>query len=85
MAVAVSAKEAETMTSQSATQDQVNTLETHIAHQEKLIEELSEVTAKQWQEISALSNQLQKLSDKLKAIEEGVAVKPGDEPSPPHY
>ena len=85
MAVAVSAKEAETMTSQSATQDRVNTLETHIAHQEKLIEELSEVTAKQWQEISALSNQLERLSDKLKAIEGGMEVKSGDEPSPPHY
>lgn len=73
------------MTSQSAMQDRVNTLETYIAHQEKLIEELSEVTAKQWQEISALSNQLERLSDKLKAIEGGMAVKPSDEPSPPHY
>ena len=63
------------MTSQSAVQDRVNTLETYIAHQEKLIEELSEVTAKQWQEISALSNQLERLSDKLKAIEGGMEVK----------
>ena len=73
------------MNSQSAMQDRVNILETYIAHQEKLIEELSEVTAKQWQEISTLSNQLQRLSDKLKTIEGGMAVKPGDEPSPPHY
>ena len=46
------------MTSQSAMQDRVNTLETYIAHQEKLIDELSEVTARQWQEIIAIKTSL---------------------------
>ena len=73
------------MTSQTAMQDRVNAIEAYIAHQEKLIEELSEVTAKQWQEISALKDQLQRLTDKLRAFEGEMAVKRDDEPSPPHY
>ncbi len=73
------------MTSQITMQDRVNVIEAFIAHQEKLIEELSEVTAKQWQEISALKDQLQRLTDKLKAFEGEMAVKRDDEPAPPHY
>ena len=73
------------MNSQSAMQDRVNTIESHIAHQEKLIEELSEVTAKQSLEMMALKDQLHELTDKLKAFEEGMAVKSDDERSPPHY
>ncbi|CAN0577191.1 unnamed protein product, partial [Laminaria digitata] len=56
-----------------------------IAHQEKVIDDLSDMSAKQWKEISTLSDKLGFLKSKLDELEDGAEASPGKEPPPPHY
>ncbi len=61
-------------------------LETHIAHQNSVIDELSDVSIKQWAEIRKLTDRLAHLQHKLQELERGIDT-PADEaePPPPHY
>lgn len=76
-------------------EDRLNKLETLIAHQEKQIEELSEMTAQQWSAIDALKRRLdgtinrlndmevsarESKTDSAKSVAEFAALE-----KPPHY
>jgi SlyX protein len=73
------------MTDLTDLQKRVDQLETHIAHQDQLIEELSDVAARQWTEIEALTERLDQLKSKFQDLEQGMDDPPGEEPPPPHY
>ncbi|PPR09522.1 MAG: Protein SlyX [Alphaproteobacteria bacterium MarineAlpha11_Bin1] len=60
-------------------------LEEHIAHQDQIIDELSEMAAKQWTEIIDLKQHLKVLIDKLQEIEAEPSDNHTDRPPPPHY
>ncbi|MGB0631758.1 MAG: SlyX family protein [Alphaproteobacteria bacterium] len=67
------------------TNARLDALEAHIAHQDQVIEELSEVAAKQWSEIAALKERLEQLRNKFREMEAGMDGDPGEESPPPHY
>ena len=73
------------MTDADNTQARLDALEAHIAHQDQVIEELSDVAAKQWTEIARLTEQLDRLKNKVEAFEAGMDGDSGEEPPPPHY
>lgn len=66
------------------TQARLDALETESAHQGQIIEELSEVAAKQWKEIARLTEQLDRLKDKFVEMAASTDIETKDEP-PPHY
>ena len=70
------------------TDKRIAALEERIAHQDHIIEDLSDMSVKQWKEISELSDKLGYLKSKLEELEEledGGEESPGKEPPPPHY
>ena len=73
------------MTDENNPIERLNTLEVRIANQELLIDELSEVTAKQWSEIEALNGQIDYLKGKLQVLEDGINNPPDKEAPPPHF
>ncbi len=64
-------------------------MESHIAHQDGAIQDLSDMVLKQWDAIKALSADVKRLEEQLHALEDEVATgpgaTPGEEPPPPHY
>ena len=75
-------KQADIMTD---TDKRIAALEERIAHQDHIIEDLSDMSVKQWKEISELSDKLGYLKSKLEELEDGGEESPGKEPPPPHY
>ena len=73
------------MTTDDETRERIETLEGHIAHQDRTIQELSDVTLKQWQKIEELADRLERLDGQLRAVEDAIDAPPGAEPPPPHY
>lgn len=67
------------------TDKRIAALEERIAHQDHIIEDLSDMSVKQWKEISELSDKLGYLKSKLEELEDGGKESPGKEPPPPHY
>mgnify|MGYP006091570091 CR=1 FL=1 len=63
----------------------VDVLETHVAHQEIVIDGLSEMSIKQWAEIKTLNDQMTLLKNKLKELECGENSPTEEEPNPPHF
>jgi SlyX protein len=61
-------------------------LESHIAHQEATIRDLSDTVAGQWKVVDELVVKVERLKERLLALEEEVKSPPlkGDVP-PPHY
>ena len=60
-------------------------LETHVTHQDSVIDELSEVSLKQWTEIKTLTDQLNHLTHKLQEVENGISSPPEEDVPPPHF
>lgn len=73
------------MSEQYDTQTRLDALEAHIAHQDQVIEELSDVAAKLWAEITRLNEQIERLKNKVEAFETRMHDDPSEEPPPPHY
>ena len=75
------------MTSPADITARLDHLETHIAHQNSVIDELSDVSIRQWAEIRALTERLSHLQHKLQELERGIDTPrdEGEEPPPPHY
>ncbi len=69
----------------SDTCQRLHDLETRVAHQDKVIEDLSDVLAKQWKEISDLNNRIDYLKNKLRELEDGIDASPAADKPPPHY
>ncbi len=61
----------------------LETLEAHVAHQDRTIEELNETVTVQWKDIDALKRQLNRLDDQLREVEAGLPAPPNQKP--PHY
>ena len=66
------------------TQARLDSLETRLSHQERVIDDLSAVVTTQWAAIDALKRRLERLDDRLEAAEtrEGAVV---PQQRPPHY
>ncbi len=66
-------------------QERLMALESHSAHQDGTIEDLSEMVSRQWTEIEALQRTLAEMRARLGRVEDDVApAAPADQP-PPHY
>ena len=63
----------------------LNELEAHVAEQDNVIEELSDVLAKQWAEIIDLNAKIEYLKSKTRELEDGTDRDAGSEAPPPHY
>ncbi len=60
-------------------------LESRIAHQDGVIEDLNETITRQWDELDKLTRQIGRLNDRVVALEGDLqSVLPKDRP-PPHY
>lgn len=63
----------------------IDKLEIHIAHQDEIVETLSQTIEKQWREIDRLSRSLERLTGRLQVVEETMPTPSGPEAPPPHY
>jgi uncharacterized coiled-coil protein SlyX len=63
----------------------LDALEIRIVHQDSIIDELSEVSLKQWTEIKKLTDQLDHLTNKLQELENGISTPPAEDAPPPHF
>jgi len=63
----------------------LDALEIRIVHQDDVIDELSEVSLKQWTEIKTLTDQLDHLTNKLQELESGISSPPEEDVPPPHF
>jgi len=59
-------------------------LESHLAHHERMINELSDVITQQWKTINGLTRKLDRLESRLQAAQD-QETPPAEEPPPPHY
>ena len=66
------------------TQVRLDVLEAHIAYQNQVIEELSDVAATQWAQIAELKDRLERLYNIFQEFEARMDGEPDQEP-PPHY
>jgi SlyX protein len=60
-------------------------LEAHIAHQETTIQDLSDMTLQQWDEIRTLERKLARLDARVEELQDGDDPDTPSEPAPPHY
>ena len=66
--------------------ERISDLEMRVVHQDRTIDDLNDMVAKQWTAIEQLNQQFARLKDRIGAMESsGTATKPEDEPPPPHY
>jgi len=63
----------------------LDALETRIAYQDEIIEDLNRAVTAQWMEIDRLKRELERLADRLATAEQEIGPDPADEPPPPHY
>jgi SlyX protein len=66
-------------------QEQMIALEIRLAHFERMVEDMSEVVARQDDAIGRLTLQLRRLNDRVKELGAGWQPSPQDEKPPPHY
>ena len=60
-------------------------MESHLAHQEGTIQDLSDIIAGQRNTISALSDKVERLKERLLALEDDVRNPEAKDAPPPHY
>jgi len=63
----------------------IDSIEIHIAHQNTTIEELNDVSIKQWIEIKKMSDQLDHLRKKLSELDQALETTSVQGVLPPHY
>lgn len=73
------------MTDPAAPDARIEALETRVAYQDDVIEELNKAVTAQWSAIDRLVRQIADLGDRLKEVEHGARVVAPPEPPPPHY
>ena len=64
-------------------QDRIDRLEAHVAEQERVLQDMSDVAAAQWNKLDAVAAKLDRLLDRLSVLE-AAREAPDDKP-PPHY
>ncbi len=60
-------------------------LETHITHQDSIIDDLNEMSLQQWAEIKKLTEKIEFLQNKIQVAEDAMDGDDSPEPPPPHY
>ena len=65
--------------------NRIDTLKTHIANQDGIIEELNDVSIKQWVEIQKLNDRFDHLKNKFSELGRDIETPPDDDAPPPHY
>lgn len=73
------------MTELADLQQRLMALESHSAHQDGTIEDLSDMVTRQWTEIEALRRTLAELRARLARVEGEVEPAQPDDQPPPHY
>jgi SlyX protein len=63
----------------------IDALETRVAHQDRMLDDLNATITAQWKEIENLSRQIARLGDQLQEVHDSAAQAEGPEPPPPHY
>ena len=63
----------------------IQELEMRLSFQENALQTMSDEMAKQQQQIEIMLVQMQRLQKDLESATSGPAMKPQDEPPPPHY
>lgn len=66
-------------------EQRISDLESHIAHQDATLQDLSDMTAQQWEIIDALKKKTERLTERVLAAEEAAKTPAGEDPPPPHY
>ena len=65
--------------------DRLDEVETKLAYQEKLVDDLSDVLADQQKRIDALEADIRRLAERLQAMTEPAAANRPEDDVPPHY
>ncbi|TQV80706.1 SlyX family protein [Denitrobaculum tricleocarpae] len=65
-------------------QTRLDSLETHVAEQERTIQDMSDEMAKQWTSLDAAAAKIDRLLDRIRALEGQIDGSDDDTP-PPHY
>jgi len=63
----------------------IDVLETHIVHQSTIIDELNDVSIKQWLEIEKLNDRFNHLRNIFSELERDIESPPDKAFPPPHY
>jgi SlyX protein len=63
----------------------IDDLEIHIAHQDRTIEELNDVSIRQWVEIKKMNARFDHLNKKFNELDQAMETPPGEDALPPHY
>ena len=63
----------------------LESLETSVAHQDQIIDDLNLTITEQWKAIEGLKRQISRLSDELVEAQSGAGLNAPREPPPPHY
>lgn len=72
------------MTETEALTARIDTLETRLAHQDRMLEDLNATITAQWKEIENLTRQIARLGDQMQDIRDSAGSQ-APEPPPPHY
>lgn len=64
-------------------QERLDRLESHVAEQERVLQDMSEVAAAQWTKLDSMAAKLDRLLERLSLLEAEREM-PDDKP-PPHY
>lgn len=65
--------------------ERITAIEIHLMHHENSLQELSDVIARQQQEISQLQSDLHRLTDLLQRVAPAMVCTEEEEEPPPHY
>jgi uncharacterized coiled-coil protein SlyX len=65
--------------------DRITNLEIQLMHHENTIQQLSDVIARQQQEVDRLQRDLKLLTDQMQKITPSLMCAPEEEEPPPHY
>jgi SlyX protein len=62
----------------------IETLETRLAHQDLMLEDLNAAITDQWKQIDSLTRQVARLDEQLQDVRAGAGPA-GEQEPPPHY
>ncbi|MAH83665.1 MAG: hypothetical protein CBB68_04800 [Rhodospirillaceae bacterium TMED8] len=65
--------------------DRFASVESHVAHQDIVINDLSDMVADQWKAIDEMKKQIERLKGRLQSVEESMERPLVGEKPPPHY